>query len=58
MDGPRGHYDKCSKSDREGQTPYGFTYMWNLKNKVNRETKLKQNYKYRDQTAVCQRGQG
>ena len=34
--------------------------MWNLKNKINEQTKQKQTYKYREQTCSCQkeRGQG
>ena len=39
MDGPRGYYAKWSKSDTERQIPYDFTYMWNLKNKINKEKK-------------------
>ena len=33
LDGPTGYCGKWNKSDRERQTPYDFTYMWNLKNK-------------------------
>ena len=33
MAGPRGHYAERNKSDRERQTPYDFTSMWNLKTK-------------------------
>ena len=32
-------------SDRERQIPYDFTYMWNLKNKINEQTKQKQTYR-------------
>ena len=35
MDGIWGYYAKSNKSDRERQTLYDFTYMWNLKNKTN-----------------------
>ena len=35
MDGPREHYAKGNKSDRERQIPYDFTYVWNLKSKTN-----------------------
>ena len=56
MGGPRGYYAKLNKSDREGQMPYGFTYMWNLKNKINEQTKLKQTH--RQWTDSCQRGGG
>ena len=31
MDGPRGHYAKWNKSDRERQIPYDIIYMGNLK---------------------------
>lgn len=39
MGGPRGYYAKWNESDRERQIPYDFTYMWNLKNKTNEQTK-------------------
>ena len=41
MDGPREYYANWNKSDRERQIPYDFTYMWNLKNKINEQTKQK-----------------
>ena len=41
--GSRGYYAKWNKSDREGQIPYDFVYMWNLKNK----TKTQQTHRYR-----------
>ena len=31
MDASRSYYTKWSKSERERQTPYDITYMWNLK---------------------------
>ena len=31
MDGPRDYHTKWSKSDRERQTSYDITYLWNLK---------------------------
>ena len=31
MDGPRGYYAKCNKSDREKQIPSDFNFMWILK---------------------------
>lgn len=40
-DTPRGYYAKLKKSDREIQRPHDFTYVWNLKNKVNEQTKKK-----------------
>ena len=33
MDGPKDHQTKSSKSERERQTSYGKTYVWNLKKK-------------------------
>ena len=35
MDGPGEHYAKWNKPGRERQTPYDFTYMCNLMNKLN-----------------------
>ena len=32
MDGLKGHYAKCNKSDTERQILYDITDMWNLKN--------------------------
>ena len=34
-------YAKWTKSDRERQILYGFTYMWNLKHSTNEQTKNK-----------------
>ena len=31
--------------------------MWNLKNKINEQTKLKQTHRYREETDGCQRGE-
>ena len=36
-EGPRDNHTKWSKSDREKQTSYGITYMWNLKKKDTNE---------------------
>ena len=36
-DGPRGYYAQCNKLARERQILYDFTYMWNLKNKINEQ---------------------
>ena len=36
MDRPGDFYTKESKSDRERQTPYDTTYMWNLKHDTNK----------------------
>ena len=33
MDGPWGQYAKWNNLNRERQTPYDLTYMWNLKQK-------------------------
>ena len=38
--------------------PYVFTYMWNLKNKGNKQSKSKQTHRYRKQTDGCQREEG
>ena len=35
MDGPRHYHTKRSKSERERQTPYDITHMWNLKYDTN-----------------------
>ena len=37
---------------------HDFTHMWNLKNKVNEQTKLRQAHRYREQTDGCQRRGG
>ena len=46
MDRTRGYYAKRNKSVRERQLSYGFTNMWNLRNKAEdhrgREGKIKQ----------------
>ena len=35
MDGPRDYHTEWSKLERERQTPYDVTYMWNLKYDTN-----------------------
>ena len=35
VDGPRVCHTEWSKSEREKQTPYANTYIWNLKHKTN-----------------------
>ena len=35
MDATRDYHTKWSKSERERQTPYDITYMWNLKYDAN-----------------------
>ena len=45
LDGPRGCDTKWNKSERERQTPYDITYMWNLKydtNKLIYKTEIEQ----------------
>ena len=56
MSGPIGYYVKWNKSFRERNLPYDFTYMWNLKYRINKQTKPKQTHRYREQTDGCQRG--
>ena len=51
----KGYYAQWNKSDRERQIPYYFTSMWNLKNKINEQTKLKQTYRHKLQTGGFQR---
>ena len=34
--------------------PYGFTCMWNLKNKINKQAEQKQAYRNREHLEVCQ----
>ena len=58
MDGSRGYYTKWNKSERERQIPNDFTYMWNLQNKMKKQTKLKQTQRYREQASGCQTGGG
>ena len=36
IDRPRRYYTKGNKADRERHIPCDFTYMWNLKNKINK----------------------
>ena len=40
------------------QITYDFTYMWHLKNHINKQTKQKQTHRYREQFDGCQRGGG
>ena len=55
MDAPGEHFAKWNKPVRERQMPYDLTYLWNLKNKINEQTKLKQIHRHREQTGGCQR---
>ena len=54
MGGPQGYYAKGNKSDGE-KISYDFTYMWNLKSKIDKQTKQKQTHRYRAETGGCQR---
>ena len=56
LDRPRRCYAKCNKSGRERHLPYGFTYMWNLKNRTDIQPNPKQTYRYREEADGCQRG--
>ena len=54
MDGNRNSHTKRSKSERERQTPYEITYMWNLKCGTNDlSTKQKLTDRHGEQTSVC-----
>ena len=37
---PRGYYARLNKPFREKQTPYDFSYIWNLKNKEMNKTEI------------------
>ena len=58
MDGPRAYHTKCNKLDRERQTPYDITYIWNVKITITNELiyKEKYTYRHRKQTYGYQRG--
>lgn len=51
MDGSRGY---CTKSDREGQTPYDLMYTRNLKTKWT-QNQNENRLRYREQMNDCQR---
>ena len=55
IDGPRGHYAKWSKSDRERQIPYDLPYMCNLKENQNQTNKKPI---YRENRVVVATGRG
>ena len=38
--------------------PYDFTYMWNLKNKINEQADQKQTHRYREHFDGCQMNGG
>ena len=44
----RGCCAEWNKSDQERQMPYEFTYMRNLKNKINEQAKQKRTHRYRE----------
>lgn len=48
MGGPGGYYDQRNKSDKEIQIPYVFTYMWNLKTRMNKYNKIESDSKRRN----------
>ena len=54
IDGPKGYYAKRNKSDKEKKIPLHFTCIWDLKNKINEQTKQKQTHRYREQIDACQ----
>ena len=49
-DGPRGHYAKWNKSDRERQIAYDLSYVWNLMH-----VHESQAHRPREQTDGCKR---
>ena len=57
-DRPRRYYAQWNKGDRERQIPYEFTYKWNLKNKINNQTKHKKAHRHWEQTDDCQKRGG
>ena len=58
MYGPREYYSMRNKSDRERQIPHDPTHIWNLKNKTNKQSKMKQTQKYREQMDGYQKEAG
>ena len=60
MGAARDYYAKWNKSDRERHISYDFTYMRNLKKKTTDKWPniLTQNYRYTEQSGICQRGGG
>ena len=51
---------KCNvclfKKVRNRQIPYNVTYIWNLKNKINEQTKQEQTHRYRKHFGDCPMG--
>ena len=58
MDGTRDSHPERSKSEREKQTPYDITYIWNLIFDTNEPFHRKENHGHGVQTHDCQRGGG
>ena len=58
MDGMRDSHTKWSKSERERQIPYDFTYIWNLTHSTNEPFHRKENHRHVEQTCGCQEGGG
>ena len=60
MDGTRYYYTKWSKPEREWQTLYNITYIWNLKKMIqmNLYTEQKYTHRHRKQTFGYQQGKG
>ena len=50
--------ERVSKISQRRQIPYYFTYMHNLRNRVNEQTKQKQTHRYKEQVDGCQMGEG
>lgn len=43
-----------SDTNQRKKIPYDFTYIWNLKNNINKKTKQKHTHRHREQTESCQ----
>ena len=43
-------------SDEKRQIPCDFIHMWNLKNKINEQTKRKHTRRYKEQSDGCHMG--
>ena len=53
MDGTRDSRTKWSKSERERQTPYDITYIWNLINGTNESFHRKETHGLWEHTCGC-----
>ena len=58
MDGTGDSHPERSKSERERQIPYDFTYIWNLIYSTNEPFHRKENHRHGEQTCGCQGGEG